>query len=167
MDSKNSWPARTRLFVLYETVLMWIAAGYILLHLSFNKMDRYEFKVQGPKEKCAKLFLSSEEVKTLCMESLLDRILTRFSGLRGKEVSLKYADKNDWMELPADDSFINMIETAKDSARENFKVIELKICELAQTPQETASHKRLCTLPLSSPKSGSVHVANKPKHLMA
>ena len=90
-------------------------------------MDRYEFKVRGPKEKCVKLFLSSEEVKTLCMESLLDRILTRFTGLRGKEVSLKYADNNDWIELPADDldSFIDMIETAKDSARENLKVIEL------------------------------------------
>ena len=101
------------------------------------------------------------------MESLLDRILTRFRGLRGKEVSLKYADNNDWTELPADDldSFIDMIETAKDSARENLKVIELKICELAQTPQETASHKRLRTSP--SPKSGSVHVAKKPKHLMA
>ena len=58
-----------------------------------------------------------------------------------------------------------MIETAKDSARENFNVIELKICELAQTPQETASQKRLRTSPL--PKSGSVHVAKKPKHLMA
>ena len=67
------------------------------------------------------------------MESLLSRILTRFSGLRGKEVSLKYADNNDWIELPADDldSFIDMIETAKDFARENLKVIELKICELA------------------------------------
>ena len=128
------------------------------------------------------------------MESLLDRILTRFTGLRGKEVSLKYADNNDWIELPADDldSFIDMIETAKDSARENLKVIELKICELAQTPQETASHKRLgrdktwgrpwgrpClmaywpshkrlrTSPSPSPKSGSVHVAKKPKHLLA
>ena len=116
-----------------------------------------------------KTFLTSEEVKTLCMESLLDRILTRFSGLRSKEVSLKYADNNDWIELPADDldSFIDMIETAKDSARENLKVIELKICELAQTPQETASHKRLRTSPSPSPKSGSVHVAKKPKHLMA
>ena len=80
-------------------------------------------KVRGPKEKCVKLFLSPEEVKTLCMESLLDCILTRFSGLRGKEVSLKYADSNDLIELPADDldSFIDMIETAKDSARENLK----------------------------------------------
>ena len=99
--------------------------------------------------------MSSEEVKTLCTESLLDRILTRFTGLRGKEVSLKYADINDWIELPADelDSFIDMIETAKDSARENLKVIELKICELAQTPQETGSHKRHRTSPL--PKAGA------------
>ena len=103
------------------------------------------------------------------MESLLDRILTRFSGLCGKEVSLKYADNNDWIELPSDDvdSFIDMIETTKDSARENFRVIELKICELAQTPQETASHKRLRTSPSPWPKSGSVYVAKKLKHLMA
>ena len=68
---------------------------------------------------------------------------------------------NDWIQLPADDldSFIDMIETAKDSARENLKVIELKICDLAQTPQETASHKRLRTSPSPSPspKSGCVH----------
>ena len=85
--------------------------------------------LRGPKEKCLNLFLSSEEVKTLCMESLLDRILTRFTGLRGKEVSLKYADNNDWIELPADDlnSFNDMIDTAKDSARENLKVVELKV----------------------------------------
>ena len=51
------------------------------------------------------------------LESLLDRILTRFSGLRGKEVSLKYADNNDWIELLPDDldSFIDMIETASAS----------------------------------------------------
>ena len=94
--------------------------------------------------------------------------LARFGGLRGKEVSLKYADNNDWIELPADDldSFIDMIETAKDFARENLKVIELKICELAQIPQETALYERLRTSPSPSPKSGSVHVAKKPKHLM-
>ena len=28
-------------------------------------MERYEFKVKGPKEKCAKIFLSAEDVKTL------------------------------------------------------------------------------------------------------
>ena len=70
------------------------------------------------------------------MESLLDRILTRFTGLRGKEV-LKYADNNDWIELPADDldSFIDMIETAKDSARENLKVIELKMSRASRVHQ--------------------------------
>ena len=82
-------------------------------------MDKYEFKVRGPKEKCVKLFLPSEEVKTLCMESLLDHVLMRFTGLRGKEVSLKYADNIYWIELPTDDldSFINMIETANDCKR--------------------------------------------------
>ena len=59
-----------------------------------------------------------------------------------------------------------MIGTPKDSARVNLKVIELKICELAQTPQETASHKRLCSSPSPLPKSGSMHEAKKPKHLM-
>ena len=43
------------------------------------------------KKKCVKLSLPPEEVKTLCMESLLDHILTRFTGLSNKEVSLKYA----------------------------------------------------------------------------
>ena len=28
-------------------------------------MERYEFKVKGPKEKWVKIFLSAEEVKTL------------------------------------------------------------------------------------------------------
>ena len=37
-------------------------------------------------------------------------------------------------------------------------MIELKICELAQTPQETASHKRLRTSPSPSPKSGNEHL---------
>ena len=49
----------------------------------------------GPKEKCVKLFLSSEEVKTLCMESLLDHILTRFTDLHSKEVSFKYTNNKD------------------------------------------------------------------------
>ncbi len=104
-------------------------------------MVRYEFKVRGPKEKCVKIFLSSDEAKMLCMESLTERILTRFTSLRGKEVSIKYADNDDWIELPADDldSIIDMIETAKDSARENLKVIELKVSELAQTPQGSVS----------------------------
>ncbi|KAK2547045.1 hypothetical protein P5673_033191 [Acropora cervicornis] len=68
-------------------------------------MERYEFKVKGPKEKCVKIFLSAEEVKTLEL------------NLHGKELSLKYADTlNDWIELPADDldSFVDTIETAKD-----------------------------------------------------
>ena len=64
----------------------------------------------------------------------MSRILTRFPSLHGKELSLKYADTlNDWIELPADDldSFVDMIETAKDSARENCKTTELTVCELA------------------------------------
>lgn len=80
-------------------------------------MERYEFKVKGPKEKCVKIFLSAEEVKTLELKSFMSRTLTRFLSLHRKELSLKYADTlNDWIELPADDldSFVDMIETAKD-----------------------------------------------------
>ena len=130
-------------------------------------MERYEFKVKGPKEKCVKIFLTAEEVKMLDLESLMSRILTRFPSLHGKELSLKYADTNDWIELPADDldSFIDMIETAKDSARENLKTIELKVSELARTPQQT-SQKRLRSSP--SPNYdrtlGSVHLAKKSRN---
>ena len=80
-------------------------------------MERYEFKVKGPKEKCVKIFLSAEEVKTLELKSFMSRTLTWFPSLHGKELSLKYADTlNDWIELPADDldSFVDTIETAKD-----------------------------------------------------
>ena len=73
---------------------------------------------------------------------------------------MKYADTNDWIELPVDDldSFIDMIQTAKDSARENLKTIELKVCELARTPQQTAQ-KRLRSSPSPNYErtSGSVH----------
>jgi len=58
-----------------------------------------------------------------------------------------------------------MIDTAKDSVRENLKVIELKASELAQTPQETASQKRRRTSP--SANYGRVHLAKKPGSLPA
>lgn len=44
-------------------------------------------------------------------------------------------------------------------------MIELKVNELAQTPQETASQKRFRTSP--SPNYGSVHLAKKPRSLPA
>ena len=78
-------------------------------------MERYEFKVKGPKEKCVKIFLSAEEVKTLGFK-------VSHVSHHGKELSLKYEDTlNDWIELPADDldSFVDMLETVKDSARES------------------------------------------------
>ena len=70
------------------------------------------------------------------------------------------------IELPADDldSFVDMIETAKDSARGNLITIELKVCELAQTPHQT-EQKRLPSSPSPNYErmSGSVHVAkNQP-----
>lgn len=88
-------------------------------------MERYEFKVKGPKEKCITIFLTAEEVKMFDLEFLMMRILTRFPSPHGKELSLKYADTNDWIELPDNDleSFIDMIEIAKDSARENCNMI--------------------------------------------
>lgn len=54
-----------------------------------------------------------------------DAHLPRFPSPHGKELSLKYADTNDWIELPDNDleSFIDMIEIAKDSARENCNMI--------------------------------------------
>ena len=53
----------------------------------------------------------------LDLESLMLRILTRFPSLSRKELNLKYADTNDWIDLPADDLdlFIDMIE------RENLR----------------------------------------------
>ena len=97
----------------------------------------------------------------------MSRTLTRFPSLHGKELSLKYADTlNYWIELSADDvdSFVDMIETAKDSARGNLITIELKVCELAQTLQQTEL-KRLPSSPSPNYErmSGSVHVAkNQP-----
>ena len=127
-------------------------------------MERYEFKVKRPKEKCVKIFLTAEEVKTSGLKYLMSRILTRFTSLHGKELSLKYANTNDWIELPADDldSFIDMIETAKDSARENLKTIELKLCELARTPKQTALKcLRSSPSPENETTSGSVHLDKK------
>ena len=52
----------------------------------------------------------------------MSRILIRFPSLHGDEFTLKYADTlNDWIELPADDLdlFVDMIETGKDSGRDN------------------------------------------------
>ena len=95
----------------------------------------------------------------------MSRILTRFPSIHGKELSLKYADTlNDWIELPADDldSFVDMIETVKDSARENFKAIELKVCELARTPKQTAQERlRSSPSPDYERTSGSVHLDKK------
>lgn len=47
-------------------------------------MERYKFKVKGPKEKCIKIFLTAEEVKMLESESVMAHILTQFPSLHGK-----------------------------------------------------------------------------------
>lgn len=111
--------------------------------------------------------MSSLEVETLNVESLYDKIADRIPRINGKEVSLRYLDNsNDWVELPSDDldSFIDMVETAKQSTnRENLKVIELKVCELAQTPRSIhGSQKRPRESPSPSDKSYSSTTSEKP-----
>ena len=53
--------------------------------------------------KWIKLFLPSEEVASLTMDSLLLRIQERFPRLGRKTVSVKYHDGKDWIDLPSDD----------------------------------------------------------------
>lgn len=75
--------------------------------------------------------MSTEGVKALTMEALLEQIIERFPILGVRSVvGLKYLDGNDWFELLADDldSFIDMIETATVE-RENLKQIALKVNE--------------------------------------
>ena len=66
------------------------------------------------------------------------------------------------------DSFVDMIETAKDSTRETPKTIKLKVCELARTPKQTAQERlRSSPSPNYEKTSGSVHVAkNQPARLL-
>ena len=66
------------------------------------------------------------------------------------------------------DSFVDMIETAKDSTRETPKTIKLKVCELARTPKQTAQERlRSSPSPNYERTSGSVHVAkNQPPRLL-
>lgn len=129
-------------------------------------MERYEIKVKW-QEKCIKLFLSSTEVESLNVESLHERIANRIPSIQGKEVGLRYLDNSsDWVELPSDDldTFIDMVETAKQSNnRENLKVIELKVCERAQTPRNNyASQKRTRESPSPQYSSTSMsHESNK------
>ena len=85
---------------------------------------------------------------------------------------LKYLDeREDWIDLPVGDldSFNDKIEMARASTRGNLKVIQLKLNELAVTPQDGANHcltKRSRISPSPSPKfTGILHVAKKPKSL--
>ncbi|KXJ12950.1 hypothetical protein AC249_AIPGENE24099 [Exaiptasia diaphana] len=122
---------------------------------------RYEFKLRigsGARERCAKLFFSSLEVKTLDFPSLMEKVLERLPSLRGKEISMKYLDdRKDWIDLGTEDldCFIDMIETARDSTRENLKVIQMKASVLSLTPQDGAkaseSKKRARVSPSPSP----------------
>ncbi|KAL9983400.1 hypothetical protein ACROYT_G005567 [Oculina patagonica] len=140
-------------------------------------MERYVFKVMGPGDKWIKLFLSSEEIASLTMDSLLSRIQERFPSLRRSTVSVKYYDGNDWIELPADDidSFIDMLESAQEE-RENLKRVTLRVNEIAFSPPgllksatvqtvKTAQQKRLRSSPSSSPNA--VSVPERKKHKIA
>ena len=124
-------------------------------------MERYEFKVKW-QEKCIKIFLSSAEVQSLNVYSLYKKIAERIPCINQKEFN-----------LPSDDldSFIDMVGTAKQSdSRENLKVIELKICELAQTsisseasnkrPHESPLPKSITTSELSAQGHSTVHIRN-------
>jgi hypothetical protein len=123
------------------------------------------------------MFLNSIEMKTLDFHSLMRRILERVPSLCGKEVALKYLDdREDWVDLPIGDldSFIDMVGTARNSTRENLKIIQLKVNELANTPQDGAKHgvsqKRSRVSPSPSPKSADavlVHMAKKSRSLSA
>ena len=138
-------------------------------------MDRYEFNVKLCGDRCVKMFLNSIEMKTLDFHSLMQRILERVPSLCGKEVALKYLDdRENWVDLPIGDldSFIDMVETARNS-----KIIQLKVNELANTdntPQDGAKHgvsqKRSRVSPSPSPKSADavlVHMAKKSRSLSA
>ncbi|KAL9977765.1 hypothetical protein ACROYT_G015205 [Oculina patagonica] len=140
-------------------------------------MERYVFKVMGPGDKWIKLFLSSEEIASLTMDSLLSRIQERFPSLRRSTVSVKYYDGNDWIELPADDidSFIDMLESAQEE-RENLKRVTLRVNEIAFSPPgllkgatvqtvKTAQQKRLRSSQSTSPNA--VSVPERKKHKIA
>jgi hypothetical protein len=122
------------------------------------------------------MFLNSIEIKTLDFASLMQRILERFPSIYCKEIALRYLDDSeDWIDLPNEDidSFIDTIETARDSTRLNLKVIQLKVNLLSLTPQDgaktySASQKRSRISPSPSPKSpGTSHVAKRPKSLLS
>ncbi|KAL9978542.1 hypothetical protein ACROYT_G016069 [Oculina patagonica] len=127
-------------------------------------------------DKWIKLFLSSEEIASLTMDSLLSRIQERFPSLRST-VSVKYYDGNDWIELPADDidSFIDMLESVQEE-RENLKRVTLRVNESAFSPPgllkgatvqtvKTAQQKRLRSSPSTSPNA--VSVPERKKHRIA
>ena len=107
--------------------------------------------------KWIKLFLPSEEVASLTMDSLLLRIQERFPSLGRKTVNVKYHDGKDWIDLPSDDidSFIDMIETAQQE-RENLKRITLQVNEIAFTPPGVKTQqKRLRSSPSPTASAGS------------
>lgn len=123
-------------------------------------MERYvyEFKVQGPKEKWVKLFLSSDDVEHLTLESLIERVVTRFSMDPRNALSFFYLDGDDWIELIAGDldSFVDMIESATNTGV-NKKRITLK-CDFTHTSPihvvaSSQAQKRVRCSPSPSPQA--------------
>ena len=117
-------------------------------------MERFQFKVQGPRGKWVKLFFSSYEVKFITLESLTERILTRFLNINSG-LTLKYFDDgSDWIELPSNDL---------DSGKENQKRIALKVVELTHTPppntsRTSQSQERLRSPYSPSPEGGKIKI---------
>lgn len=128
-------------------------------------MERFQFKVQGLVGKWIKLFFSSHEVKFLTLESLTECILTRFPNINSG-FTLKYLDYgSDWIKLPSNglDSFIDKIETANDSEKENQKRITLTKVDLAHTPPlntdgTSQSQKHLCGPSSPFPEEGKITI---------
>ena len=74
---------------------------------------------------------------------------------------MKYADTNDWIEIPAYDldSFVDMIEKTQGK-RQSLTTIGLKVCALARTPKQTVQERlRSSPSPTYERTSGNVHVA--------
>ena len=128
-------PLKCRCGRLSEVSLLGAISIVLVKNTSLKSWKDTSF-IAGPGGKWIKIFMSTEEVKALTMEALLQRIIERFPSLGKRSVvGLKYLDGNDWFELLADDldSFIGMIETATVE-RENLKRITVKVNELAFTP---------------------------------
>ena len=131
-------------------------------------MERYEFKVKGPKEKCVKIFLSAEEVKTLGFKVYHVPHLNAISQPTLEGIELEICRHPEWLDWAPHRWPRFICRHDRDGKRlckgKPAKTIELKVCELARTPKQTAQeHLRSSSSPNYETTSGSVHVAeNQP-----